>query len=349
MPLSSSIAETTGSAATASKTQAVTFAARWRWYRRKLGLLAERTFPPLERLRERRRLIGHYTRAHGKPPRLDPPVTFNEKIIAASLTDHHPLLALCSDKIAVRDHVSARIGAEWVLPLLGAWWRVEDIDWDALPESFVLKPSHSSGQILKVDDKARLDRARVTATLRGWLAHDFYRQGPGEWRYRDIPPRILAEPLLPNAPDGGSPPDVKVFLFEGEPLVMQVMGGRHRAPGAEVASSWFDCRTLAFLPIRQNRRQHFVSAVPGEIDLSTLFRLCRALAAEFHQVRVDFLLSGGRLWFSELTFTDFAGVGVIEPPEWDERLGAAWPLRDGKAYFVRPGVPAPADYPPRRP
>ncbi len=324
-------------------------AARWRWYRHKLGLLAERVFPPLERYRERQRLIGHYTRAHGKPPRLNPPVTFNEKIIAASLTDHHPLLALCSDKIAVRDYVAARIGAEWVPPLLGAWWRAEDIDWDALPNAFVLKPSHTSGQILKVDDKTSLDRAQTTATLRGWLAYDYYRQGPGEWRYRDIPPRILAEPLLPNAADGGSPPDVKVFMVDGEPLVMQVMGGRHRAPGAEVMSSWFDCRTLALLPIRQNRRDQFVTEVPSEIDLETLFRLCRALAADFDQVRVDFLLAGGRLWFTELTFTDFAGCAVYDPPEWDERLGAAWPLRNGKAYLVRPGVPAPANYPPLRP
>ena len=323
-------------------------AARWRWYRYKLGLLADRTFPPLERFRERQRLITHYTRAHGKPPRLDPPTTFNEKIIAASLTDRHPLLALCSDKIAVRAYVAARIGEEWVLPLLGAWWRAEDVDWDALPDAFVLKPSHSSGQILKVDNKARLDHTHTIATLHGWLAIDYYRQGPGEWRYRDIPPRILAEPLLPNAPDGGSPPDVKVFMFEGEPLVMQVMGGRHRAPDADVAASWFDCRTLAFLPIRQKRRQHFVTTLPPEIDLDTLFRLCRALAADFHQVRVDFLPAGSRLWFTELTFTDFAGCATFDPPEWDERLGAAWPLRNGQAYFVRPGVPAPTDYPPRR-
>lgn len=348
MPSSSSIAETTGSAATASKTQAVTFAARWRWYRRKLGLLAERTFPPLERLRERRRLIGHYTRAHGKPPRLDPPVTFNEKIIAASLTDHHPLLALYSDKIAVRDYVASRIGAEWVLPLLGAWWRAEDIDWEALPESFVLKPSHSSGQILKVEEKARLDRARVTATLRGWLAHDFYRQGPGEWRYRDIPPRILAEPLLPNAPDGGSPPDHSVFVFNGEPRFLKVVCGRH-VGDTKPRATWFDLVAREPLPFRHNGREPLTERMPADFDWDGLAALARLLSADFDAMRVDFLWVNGRHWFGELTPTDNAGTGLFDPPEWDEIVGRAWPLRDGKAYIVRPGVPAPRGYPPQRP
>lgn len=315
---------------------------RWRWYRRRLVELAERTLPFAERVFERRRLVSADAEVHGGTPRLHPPRTFNEKIVAASLADHHPLLTLASDKIAVRDDVAQRIGTETLLPLLGVWSTARDIPWERLTEPFVLKASHASGFILKVETPARLDRDGATRTAGGWLAVDFYRSAFREWRYRDIPPRLFAQPLLPGE-DDASPQDHSVFCFEGEPQLLKIVAGRHGQDPLRI--SFHDWGSRRYLPFAHNRRLRDPTLVPSDYPWEDLERLVRPLAQDFDFVRVDVLRSQGRFWFGELTFTDNAGRGLFDPPEWDERIGGWWPLRDGTARFVRPGLPPPPTAP----
>ena len=118
-------------------------------------------------------LVRRHAKIHGVAPRLDPPITFNEHILHRILFDRDPRLKLLNDKLAVRDFIRARVGEDYVVPLLGVWSDPALVAWDRLPVPFVLKPNHASGSVAIVRTEADLDPVRLTALARGWLAEDY--------------------------------------------------------------------------------------------------------------------------------------------------------------------------------
>ncbi|WP_428394054.1 ATP-grasp fold amidoligase family protein [Lichenicoccus sp.] len=273
--------------------------------------------PRLQRLQTRRRLLARMHQALGYRPNLRNPRTFNEKIAWRMLHDRNPLIPLTTDKIAVRNWVAARLGQEVLVPLLGVWDYAADIPWDALPSSFVLKASHGWNMNLLVRDKRTVDRASALATADQWLrtSHD---AETGEWGYRSVPHRLLAETLLVDEA-GDVPADIKLHVFGGRMRMFEVHSGR------------FDDHRSAYFGTAMQRLP-FTHFLPPDHDwtpppnIAELIRIAECLGAPFDYVRVDLYAIGGVAYFGELTHYQGSACIAFVPPEYDRIVGDMWEL-----------------------
>ena len=135
---------------------------------------------------------------------LERPKTFNEKIQWLKLHDRRPEYTMMVDKYRVKEYVAGKIGEEHVIPLLGVWERAEDIDFDALPNEFVLKCNHNSGGGMCIcRDKAKLDIAKARNDLAQALKRDYYLLPGREWAYKDVPRRVIAEKYMTDGSETG--------------------------------------------------------------------------------------------------------------------------------------------------
>ena len=150
------------------------------------------------------------------------PRSYNEKLQWLKLHDRNPLYHTLVDKAGVKAHVASLIGEEYTVPTLGVWDRPVDIDWDSLPQRFVLKCTHDSGSAILCRDKAAFDIPAACRSLAAALKKDFY-PFDREWAYKGLKPRIIAEAYL-----GDNVPDYKFFCFDGRPRLMFIASERGR-------------------------------------------------------------------------------------------------------------------------
>ena len=165
-----------------------------------------------------------YKASIGKELNLSNPVTYNEKIQWLKLYDHNPLYTALVDKYEVKKYVASVIGDQYIIPTIGAWDSVEEIEWDKLPEKFVLKVTHDSGGLVICKDKAQLDKKKAIARLRKSLKNDYYLEHR-EWPYKDVKRRIIAEQYMEDLRTHELR-DYKFLCFDGEPKVMFVATDR---------------------------------------------------------------------------------------------------------------------------
>ena len=258
-------------------------------------------------------LKAKYRVVFDRPLSVGGPVRFTEKIQWQKLKDRNPLYHTLVDKAAVKPYVSARIGEGHVAATLGVWDRPEQIDWDALPERFVLKCTHDSGSTLVCTDKAAFDRQAACAKLAASLAADYWKRDR-EWAYKGVRPRILAEEYL-----GAGLADYKIFCFRGQPEFLFVATDRDR-PDTETKFDFFDVQ-WRHLDIRNG---HPNAAVPPArpAHFEQMLELARTLAEDFPQVRLDFYETpDGRVLFGEYTFYHWSGFVPFEPDGADAQLG----------------------------
>ena len=264
-------------------------------------------------LPDRLLLKAKYRAVFDRPLSVSGPVYFTEKIQWQKLRDRNPLYHTLVDKAAVKPYVAARIGEEHVVRTLGVWNEVSQIDWDALPQQFVLKCTHDSGSAVICTDKASLDREAACAKLSAALRSEHWRRDR-EWAYKGVLPRIIAEEYL-----GADLADYKIFCFGGKPEFLFVATGRNVA-GQETCFDFFDL-SWRHLDIRNG---HPNAAVPPAkpAHFEQMLRLAEALAGDFPQVRIDFYeTSDGRVLFGEYTFYHWGGFVPFEPDEADRQLG----------------------------
>lgn len=270
-------------------------------------------------------LKGKYRLKMGSPLDLADPKTFNEKLQWLKLHDRDARHTVMADKYAAKRYVAERIGEEYVIPLYGVWERFDDIDFDALPEQFVLKCTHDSGGLVICRDKSKLDRKKAKREIERTLKKNYYWHGR-EWPYKDIPPRIIAEKYMED-PDDGELRDYKFMCFNGEAKMMYISTGR----GCADEEPKMDCFDMEF---------HHLPFVMGHPNAATTphkpkhFDEMRALAEKLAEgcahVRVDFYEVEGRIYFGEMTFFHFSGFQPFDSPEWDEVLGSYLKLPEGK-------------------
>ena len=136
-------------------------------------------------------LKWQYRRKTGKKLHLDPPVTFNEKLQWLKIHDHNPLYTTLVDKIAVKEYVREKLGDEYIIPTLGVWDTIDDVDFDALPEQFVLKANHDSGSVAICRDRNAFDIEKVKQKFHKRMNSNHYWWGR-EWPYKNVKPRIFA-------------------------------------------------------------------------------------------------------------------------------------------------------------
>jgi hypothetical protein len=265
----------------------------------------------------RAELVRRFMKSNGRAPRLDRPVSFNDHMLSRILHDRDPRLREFCDKVAMREVVRRTLGPDFVLPLLGTWSDAAEIDWPALPDSFVLKASHGSGKVALVRGTAERDVAALAAKARRWLATDHY-DASLEWGYRGIPRRLLAEPLL-RGPAGDALVEVEVYCFGGRVALLRTIRGEK---GTLVRRErWYDTMGEA-APITS------ISPI-GEVVLepaarARLIEAAEALSAGFAHMRVDFVLTEDGPKVLEITPYALAGHGHFVPPSWDDRFGRIW-------------------------
>jgi len=260
----------------------------------------------------------------GKTLDLEHPRTFNEKLQWLKLHDRNPRYQQLVDKIAVKEYIAECLSEEYVIPTLGVWKHFDDIDFDRLPDQFVLKCSHDSGGLVICTDKAKLDKAAAKEKIERSLRRNYYTFGR-EWPYNGIEPRILAEKYMCDGDhDKENLTDYKIFCFAGEPRYVMTVRDRSKGKGHSL-HRWYDTDwQLQDLDLDYRGETRQPEERPAQLD--EMLRIARQLAKGIRHVRVDLYLIGGRIYFGEMTFYHQSGAEYFEPEEWDEKLGALIPL-----------------------
>ncbi len=247
-------------------------------------------------------------------PNFENPQTFNEKILSMTLYDHNTLYTEISDKYLFKQYVEEKVGKKYVVPLLGVWETIEDIDFSMLPEQFVLKSTSGgdSKKVILVKDKAKLNMDEIMSKMRTWnlqYESDYYYNF--NWPFKNIRQRFIAEELLDI--EGLLYYDFKVHCFHGEPQYIHVVSQEPH----EV--TYFD---LDWQPQKFTRLYpliHYEIAKPECLD--EMLTISRKLAEPFDYIRVDFYVLKNKIYLGELTLTSFGGLAPFEPVEADYEWG----------------------------
>lgn len=247
-----------------------------------------------------------YKQCMGYSLNLSNPKTFNEKLQWLKLHDRNPEYTIMVDKYAVRKYIADTIGEEYLIPLLGVWDNPDDIDFDALPNQFVLKCNHNSGLGMCIcKDKAKLDIAKVKAELRKGLKQDYYLTCR-EWPYKNVKRRIIAEKYMSD--EGNEElSDYKVLCFNGEPKLIEVHKGRFY--GNHTADNYDEFWNKT--DIEQYDLPKSDKIMPKPVFLEEMLHLSKLLSKNLIHVRVDWYFTNNRLYFGELTFFDGSGYNLF--------------------------------------
>lgn len=249
----------------------------------------------------------------GRDPNFETPATFNEKIHWLMLHYRIPEMTQLADKYGVRQHVAARVG-EWPLnDLYGVWEDPDDINFEQLPDSFVLKVTSGSGQNILCKDKALLNIAEARSQLKKWMQENEYWIGR-EWAYKNIKPRVICEKFLTDD-QGHVPSDYKLFCFKGEPRFVQVDTDRFTDHRRDL----FDLE-WKLLPFQYSYPTSAIQ-IAKPYHLETMVGLARALSEGFPFVRVDFYSMRERVVFGEMTWYPEGGMGLFNPEKYDLEIG----------------------------
>ncbi|MBQ3667088.1 MAG: hypothetical protein II913_03410 [Elusimicrobiaceae bacterium] len=243
------------------------------------------------------------------------PQTFNEKLQWLKLHDHNPLYTTLVDKYAVKKWVADKIGEEYIIPTLGVWNKAEDIDFDKLPNQFVLKVNHDSGGLVICRDKSKLDKQAAIAKLSGALKNNGYWYGR-EWPYKNVKPCILAEKYIEDA-ETKELWDYKLMCFNGKVRCSFVCTERFTENGLKVTFYDDDWNIMPFE--RHYPRRKTPMAKP--LNYEEMVNLAEKLSKGIPFVRVDFYSVQGKTYFGELTFYPGSGLEEFVPSEWDKKIG----------------------------
>lgn len=255
----------------------------------------------------------------GKKLDLKSPRTFNEKQQWLKLYDRDPEYVTLVDKYEVKKYVAAKLGEEHVIPNLGVWERFDDIDFDALPEQFVLKCTHDSGGLVVCRDKEKLDRAAAKEKIEKSLGRNYYWSGR-EWCYKDVKPRIIAEKYMSDsgAESGEGLTDYKFYCFNGEPRFLYISKGLEHHPTARISFLTLDWQ---FAPYERRDYKPFEELPPKPSRFDEMTEMCRKLAKGKRFVRIDLYQIEEEVYFSEITFYPCGGFIPFKDPKHDEEIG----------------------------
>lgn len=225
------------------------------------------------------------------------PRTIQDKLAWLNIYETNPLKVQCADKVLVHDYVKEVLGEDICIPILRVYDNTKQINWDELPNRFVLKCNHGSGMNIIVKDKSKLDKGAAISKLNKWMTNDFSMRNGFEAHYHDIKHKIFAEEYKENKSDGLF--DYKFWCFNGEPKFYTINDGNGHG-------KW-----MKFYDMKQNvlpyKRTDFTGEpsikVPQPTNFEQMAEIAKKLASKFTFVRVDFYEVGGQIYLGELTFT----------------------------------------------
>lgn len=274
----------------------------------------------LNRLSDKAYLKLLYFGEMGKKLNLKNPKTFNEKLQWLKLYNRQDIYTTMVDKYAVKKFVSDRIGAEYVAQVIGVWNSFDEIDFDNLPNRFVIKCNHDCGGMLICKDKSSLTsdeiekaRKKINKSLR----NNYYLRSR-EWSYKNVRPLVFAEEYLEDEKTQELR-DYKFFVFDGKVRAMFIASERQNK-NTDTKFDFYDA-TGKHLPIINGHPNALIPpALP--INFDKMKELAERLAKGIPHVRVDFYEVNGKIYFGEFTFFHWGGIVPFEPEEWDEMFGS---------------------------
>lgn len=257
-----------------------------------------------------------FFRVTGKTLNLENPQTFNEKIQWLKLYDSTPLKTKLADKYLVREYVKEKIGEEYLIPLLGVWQNPDDINFDELPEKFVLKTNHGSGWNIIVKDKSKINVEQAKSQLNEWL-HTNYAFCCGlELHYKNIKPLIIAEEYIET--NNNDLEDFKFLCFNGQVKYIWVDKNRYTEHKRNIYNiDWI----LSDKQISENHVYENFANCPKPFNLNKMIEFAKILSKGFSFVRVDFYENNKKMYFGELTFTSASGTHIFTPESFNNELG----------------------------
>lgn len=246
----------------------------------------------------------------------DNPSRYTEILNVEKLNKQDPLRTKLADKVEVRKWVKEKIGEKYLIKRYYEWDRVEDIDFEKLPEKFVLKLNNGSGRNIIVKNKKKLDIGETVQTLTEWFTQNYaFCNGCYEFQYKDIKPQIVCEEYLEGVAE--TVYDYNIYCFHGSPKYIWCIKGSHRP---ECQASFYDIE-WNMQPFSFGYPKDPVPA-PKPEKLEEMLEMSAILCKGFDHVRVDWYnLPDGRVLFGEMTFTSWSGLKKFEPDEYDEYFG----------------------------
>lgn len=258
----------------------------------------------------------------GRKLNLKNPRRFTEKLQWYKLFYRNPLMPKCVDKADVRKYVADCGCSEYLNECYGVFDKVEDVDFDALPDKFVVKNTLGGGgnSVVIVEDKSKFDIPALKKQMESWVNSNAHRKDAGrEWPYYSgKDKRIIIEKYIESNPEDGGLIDYKFFCFNGKVEWLYVL--TDRALGTDVGVGIFDSDFNRMKISRKDERPMSRNIYKPE-NYEKMLELCRALSKPFPQVRVDLYNCNGKIIFGELTFFDACGYMIFEPDEADFMLG----------------------------
>ena len=267
----------------------------------------------------------------GKWPNIDNPTKFTEKIQWLKLYDHNSEYTKMVDKYAVKQYVAEKIGKEYIIPTLGIWEKAEDIDWDNLPEKFVLKTTHGGGGhgIIICRSKEEFDKKTAIKQLNIAMKKDIAKNYK-EWPYKNVHKRIIAEEYMEDA-NLHELRDYKFFCFGGRCRCFKVDYDRF----TEHHANYYDTKGNLLMFGEVGLLPNFNKSIEIPENINLMIELANKLSATISFLRVDFYNVNGKIYFGETTFYPGSGLVPFEPEEWDEILGSWIELpNDGRRSII---------------
>ena len=283
-----------------------------------------------------------YRMKMGKKLNLENPQTFNEKLQWLKIHDRNPEYTRMVDKYEAKKYVAERIGEQYIIPTLGVWDSFDEIDFDVLPDRFVLKCTHDSGGLVICRDKRALDKEKAKEKIERSLARNYYLRGR-EWPYKNVTPRIIAEEYIivkeaitceteqkdfvsfSELQSKNGLLDYKFMCFDGKVRVLFLdigVIGKGTGHAEAYYRNVYD-RDGTPLPFKETR-EHYPKPVALPDNLSDMVAVAEKLSANIPHLRVDlYRLDNGDIKVGELTFFHGGGFSnVFDPPEWDYTFGS---------------------------
>lgn len=261
----------------------------------------------------------------GKELNLKNPKTFNEKLQWLKLYDRKDEYITMVDKYEVKSYIADKIGEEYIIPTLGVWDKFEDIDFDKLPDQFVLKCTHDSGGLVICKDKNKLDINAAKEKINNCLKKNFYYWGR-EWPYKNVKPRIIAEEYMENIENGVEGlRDYKFYCVDGDVKYLYVSEGLEDHSTAKISFLTVDWK---FAEFGRSDYKGFDELPQKPKNFDKMIVLAKELSKGFAFLRVDLYEINGKVYFSELTFSPCGGFMPFAPAEWDYKFGEYIKLPD---------------------
>ena len=251
--------------------------------------------------------------------------TYSEKMQWEKLFDKDPLKVTLTDKYSVRQWVANLIGEEYLIPLIGVWDTVREINFESLPNQFVLKTNCASGDVIIVRDKSKLGKkefAEYKAKLNYYL-HMKFGYNTLELHYNDIQPKIVCEQLIESSDLDLQ--DYKFLCFDGVPMYCWVDTGRYHQHKRNIYNLDWELQDW-----NQFRYGNSETPIQKPKNFEKMIEIVKRLSVGFHHVRVDLYNNDGKIYFGEMTFTNSSGFERIEPEKADLMLGELWGLDTSK-------------------